>query len=155
MLLPRRRAPVYAFAKEHPLYEKHQQRLRSVPRIAVLAGRAPTPFPGPRVDTPAWCKRAHAFAVYTITLLCPWNLATYHPKRFDEATGELEWVPVELSWDGLCTYIELLHDREDRIQREVDENSSVICNEDGTLNVVHLEDYFDTTPYLTARLAPI
>ena len=49
MLPPRRRAPaateraagartrngVYAFAKEHPLYETHQQRLRSDPRIAV------------------------------------------------------------------------------------------------------------------------
>ncbi len=146
----RTRNGAFAFAKEHPLSETHQQRLRSDPRISVLAGRAPTPFPGPRVDTPAWRKRAHAFAVYMITLLCPWNLTTYHPERFDEATGA--WVPVELSWEGLCTYIELLHDREDRIQREADSKSSVVHSADGKEKVAHLEPYVDDAPYLTARL---
>lgn len=116
----RTRNAVFDFTADHPLYLSHVQRLRSDPHIGILGGRSPPPFPGPRVGngTPVWRRAAQAFAEYMVTLLCSWNPVTFHPERFDRDRGV--WVDVPLNWDGLCDWVEDLHDREKSLRDAAD-----------------------------------
>ena len=130
----------FDFDDKHPLCKSHEQRLRSDVRIGILAGRGPPPFPGPQSDTAVWRRTAQTFAQYIVTLLCPWNPATSQPERFDRVKNE--WIPVPLTWDGMCEWVQDLYDREQKLQRDADQRSSDDC----------LAEVEDNEPWLSARL---
>ncbi len=115
----RKRNGTFPFAPEHPLFDSHEQRLRSDPRIVQIGGRSIPCFPGPMVaDSPSWNRDAQAFAEFMVVFLCPWNPTTFHPERFDEATGT--YVDVPMNWNGLCDWIEILYQRAAALQKKAD-----------------------------------
>ena len=90
----------YLFHPDHPLYDTHEQQLRSKPRIPLFIGRPPRP-PGRRQSTltVAWKNRARRFARYFLILLRPWT----------EADGQL---PGRLTWKEFCLFVRQLRDGE-------------------------------------------
>ena len=88
----------FLFHPDHPLYDSHEQQIRSKPHIPLFIGRPPRP-PGRRPSpmTEAWKKKARRFARYFLILLRPWA----------EANGQL---PGPLTWKHLCFFIRELRD---------------------------------------------
>jgi hypothetical protein len=147
----RKRNGTFSFSPEHPLADSFEQRLRSDPRIVRVGGSTPC-FPGPMVeDSPSWERAAQKFAEFMIVFLCPWNPTTFHPERFDEASGE--YVDVPLNWNGLCDWIEILYDRAAMLQETADQKC-VLKDDPETKEkkVVFLQDVEDPKPWLSGRL---
>ena len=91
----------YPFHPDHPLFQTHEQQLRSKPHVPLFIGRPPRP-PGPRPSplTEGWKKRARRFARYMLILLRPWR----------QADGQL---PGSLTWKDFCDFVQQLRDGPD------------------------------------------
>ena len=151
----RKRNGTFPFAPQHPLSDSHEQRLRSDPRIVQIGGRAIPCFPGPMVaDSPSWNRAAQAFAEFMVVFLCPWNPTTFHPERFDEATGT--YVDVPMNWNGLCDWIEILYQRAADMQKTADLRSidpeTKKIRRDPETNELQLAEVDDPKIWLSARL---
>jgi hypothetical protein len=152
----RKRNGTFPFSAEHPLADNFEQRLRSDPRIVRIGGSIPC-FPGPMVeDSPSWQRAAQKFAEFMVVLLCPWNPTTFHPERYDEATGE--YVNVPMNWNGMCDWIESLYDRAAALQATADEKCVVVDEPNPenpdikTKRVVFLQEVEDPKIWLSGRL---
>ena len=88
----------YLFHQDHPLYDTHEQQLRSKPHIPLFIGRPPRP-PGQRPSpmTVSWKNKARRFANYFLVLLRPWT----------EQNGQL---PGPLTWKEFCFFVRQLRD---------------------------------------------
>ena len=98
---------IFEFAEGHELRDSHVQQLRSKHVTPILAGPHVPSYPKrPHQDAHGrppreWRKKAEVFALYMMTLCCPWNLETGIPKegttwkRFCEWMAKLEGVELE------------------------------------------------------------
>lgn len=94
---------MFQFAKGHPLFETHIQRLRSKPKVPVPRNVPRPPPAKPNKLTNSWKQQARIFSRYFLTLFKPWNFPT-------ENGGTL---PGSLTWNAFCEFIKQLEEGTD------------------------------------------
>lgn len=96
---------MFQFAKGHPLFETHIQRLRSKPKVPVTRNVPRPPPKKQKTLTNAWKKQARLFSEYFLTLFKPW--------KFPTSNGGT--LPGPLTWNALCLYIHNLEEGDDKL----------------------------------------
>jgi hypothetical protein len=79
---------VMSFESDHPMSATHQQRVRAVQVVPILAGTPAPAYPGPPPDAHSvlrgrlseWHIAARKFAEYMLVLFVPWSLPSQSPQ---------------------------------------------------------------------------
>lgn len=108
------------FAKGHPLYETHTQRLRSKIKVPVPRHVPRPPPEKPRKLTDPWKKQAREFAQFYLTFFKPWRQEIegnpviknnkYSYSKCKSALTGGGTLPVSLKWKSFCQHIRELED---------------------------------------------
>ena len=81
----------FPFNARHPLFDTHEQRLRSKQFVPILAGAPPPIYPGVPNMSNLWKSAAKQYAEYMLCAFVPWDLETMAPPMF-------------LTWENFCTW---------------------------------------------------
>ena len=88
----RHKNKTFAFDPRHPLFETHEQRLRSKQFVPILAGVPPPGYPGLYKKSSIWNAAALRFAEYVLCAFVPWDLEKLAP-------------PMLLTWNNFCIWV--------------------------------------------------
>lgn len=88
----RRPNGLFEFDSTTTFQSKYTQRLRSLHKVPIMAGKPPPLFPKRQKDDASWKRRAGKAGAYYLTAFCPWDIETHKPPFSLDYQGFLDWI---------------------------------------------------------------